>query len=144
MFLLYILHHPVKNNSNNFTVVLLKSDHLNFPSLYFHKTFKTFPYNLSPEFSLSYLKRKFLKNTSVIGTLKSLLICFGVFLNVNEHSQLAFAFCIYLGVFLKPPTTYPPTTDQPTHQPRTHRPTNRLLSTYIKIEDQILNMFYIL
>ena len=46
------------------------------------------------------------------------------------------------------PTDHRPT-DPPTHRPLTtypptHRPTDRLLLTYVEIEDQILNMFCIL
>ena len=49
-------------------------------------------------------------------------------------------FCSHIAkVLLKPRTT-----DPPTHRLLTHRPTDRLLLTYVKIEDQILNMFCIL
>ena len=42
------------------------------------------------------------------------------------------------------PTQQPLTTYSPTQRPPTHKPTHRLLSTYLNIEDQTLNMFYIL
>ena len=49
-------------------------------------------------------------------------------------------------VLLTPPTTdHRPTDHRPTdHLPLSHRPNDRLLLTEVEIEDQILNMFYIL